>query len=300
MRAMKIIALTTCHNRQDKTLRALRSLQAQSLPSGCSLQICLVDDGSSDGTGDAVRSAFPDVKVLQGTGDLYWAGGMRFGWEKYVKHQNFDYLLVFNDDVQLYPGAVSMLISAGVIMSARKHEAHAVVGAFKDTKTNTVSYSGVVRSSLWHPLLFDKLPPTEFLQQCDTLNMNFALLSFKALTLTGFLSSEFTHCKADFDFGLRLWKKGGVVVLAPGFMGKCERNPVKGSSSEPGIPFWWRWQRLTSIKEHPPKESALYLRRHGGFLWPIFWGIPYFWICAESLISFIFNEDINKRYRTIK
>lgn len=296
MRAIKIIALATCHNRREKTLRALSSLQAQLLPSGCSLEICLVDDGSIDGTGDAARRAFPYIKVLQGTGDLYWAGGMRFGWKKYIKYQDFDYLLVFNDDIQLNKTAISRLLSAGEIMNARGYKAHAVAGAFKDIETNTVSYSGVVRSSLWHPLLFNKLPPTESIQECDTLNMNLALLSFKALKLTGFLSSEFTHCKADFDFGLRLRKQGGIVVLAPGYMGTCNINPIKGLSSEPAIPFWTRCRRLISIKEHPPGESALYLRRHGGFLWPIFFAIPYFWICAESLFFLIFREDINKKF----
>ncbi|MCI5115336.1 MAG: glycosyltransferase family 2 protein [Candidatus Electrothrix sp. AW1] len=296
MRAIKIIALATCHNRRKKTLSALNSLQAQLLPSGCSLEICLVDDGSIDGTGDAVRRAFPDIKVLEGTGKLYWAGGMRFGWEKYVKHQYLDYLLVFNDDVQLNRIAVSKLLSAGKIMNARGYEAHAVAGAFKDIETNTLSYSGLVLRSLWHPLLFDKLPPNESIQECNTLNMNLALLHFKALKLTGFLSPEFTHCKADFDFGLRLRKKGGVVVLAPGYVGTCNINPITGLSSEPAIPFWERYRRLTSIKEHPPKESVLYLRRHGGVLWPIFLALPYFWICAESLFFFIFRKDINKKF----
>ena len=108
---MKIIALATCYNRCDLTLRSLDSLYRQSLPSNFSLDICLVDDGSSDGTSDMVESTFPDVTVLKGTGDLFWAGGMRFGWEHYVKQQDFDFLLVFNDDVLLLPDALNTILA---------------------------------------------------------------------------------------------------------------------------------------------------------------------------------------------
>ena len=74
---MKVIALATCHNRREKTLRALASLREQVLPDGTALQVCLVDDGSTDGTGAAVAEQFPEVKLLQGDGQLFWAGGMR-------------------------------------------------------------------------------------------------------------------------------------------------------------------------------------------------------------------------------
>lgn len=284
---MKIIALTTCHNRKDLTLRALKSLYEQDLPEDCKLEICIVDDGSSDGTGEAVKAAYPEITVLQGTGSLYWAGGMRFGWEKYVKHQEFDYLLVFNDDVLLYPDAVNRLLSAGEIMSSRGNEAHAVAGAFKDTETKKVSYSGVIRNSLWNPLRFDQLPPSESTQECDTLNMNLALISLYAIKLIGFLSAGFTHSLADYDFGLRLREKGGIVSLAPNYIGECGRNLLEGSPKEEGISLTKRWRRLNNLKNSPPKERALFCRRHTGLLWPIFWTWPYFGICAKSIMPLL-------------
>ena len=46
-----------------------------------------------------------------GSGNLFWAGEMRFGWNQYVKNQYSDYLLVFNDDIVLYSGVLNKLVS---------------------------------------------------------------------------------------------------------------------------------------------------------------------------------------------
>ena len=288
---MKIIALTTCHNRRILTLSVLHALHRQLLPPGCSLEICLVDDGSNDFTGDDVRTNFPYVTVLKGTGNLFWAGGMRFGWECFVKHQKFDYLLVFNDDIVLESQSIKKLLSAAKIVENSGCKMFAVSGAFKDSISGNVTYGGVVRRSFWHPLRFRYLQPTNAIQDCDTLNMNFALISAGALKRSGFLSKGFTHAKADFDFGLRLRADGGRVVLAPTYMGVCNRNPIKGSSDEPYITFKEKWSRFTSVKELAPREWALFSRQHAGLLWPLFWLMPYVRVyvkCAAlSLIAMV-------------
>lgn len=272
---MKLIALATFYNRRELTLRSLKSLYQQILPDGCNLSVCIVDDGSTDGTATEVRSAYPDVVVLSGPGGMYWAGGMRFGWEEYVSKQMPDALLVFNDDICLYPNALSTLIQVGSDLANSGQKAHTITGALKDPNTNNVAYSGVIRCSRWHPLRLSMLTPSNQIQECDTLNMNLALISRDALSLIGFLSPEFRHKRADFDFGLRLKRAGGSVVLAPGYLGECSRNSQYGTSKETGISLCDRWHRLLSIKEEPYIERAFYCRRHGGLLWPIWWAIPY-------------------------
>jgi GT2 family glycosyltransferase len=272
---MKIIALTTCFNRRDMTLRTLDSLYRQALPEGCCLHVCLVDDASGDGTSEAVMSEFPNVTLLRGSGDLFWAGGMRFGWEHFVRQQDMDYLLVFNDDVDLCPNAVERLLAAAAAVTASGCDIYAITGAFREPETGSIAYGGVVRNSWWHPLRFGKITPTDTLQDCDTLNMNLALINIHALESIGFLSRCFRHAKADYDFGLRLRSAGGRVVLAPGYMGECSTNSMKGTSSEPGLSFIERWHRLTSIKEQDLRERAVYYRKHGGVLWFLYWMMPY-------------------------
>ncbi|MBL1259524.1 MAG: glycosyltransferase family 2 protein [Thiotrichaceae bacterium] len=282
---MKIIALATSYNRKDITLRALESLHRQSLPPDFEMSICIVDDGSTDGTGEAVRSIYPKVILLEGGGELFWAGGMRFGWDHYVKHQEFDYLLVFNDDIELYPEAITKLLAVGDIMDKGGCRSYAVTGALVDPCTMEVAYGGVVRDSTWHPLRVKMITPSDRIQECDTLNMNCALISREAFALTGFLSSAFRHKRADFDFGLRLKRAGGKIVLASGYVGQCFRNDVTGSSKEPGISPVERWQRLIGVKEEPFQERAIYCREHSDWRWPIFWSTPYLRVWIDWIIQ---------------
>ena len=57
--------LMTCHNRREKTKACLASLKNQDLPAGLSLDLWLVDDGSSDGTADMVRETWRDAHLLE-------------------------------------------------------------------------------------------------------------------------------------------------------------------------------------------------------------------------------------------
>lgn len=267
------------------TLRSLNALQQQSLPSGYSLDICIVDDGSTDGTSDAVRSSFPNVTVLKGSGNLYWAGGMRLGWEEFVKYQDMDYLLVFNDDIKLYHNALEKLVMAAEEVNELSDAPYVVTGAFIDPNTKETAYSGLKRSSRWHPLRFKKINPNNVIQDCDTLNMNLTLISREALNQIGFFSQGFTHGGADYDYGLRLRKQDGRVVLAAGYLGECSLNSIRGTSSEPGISFRERWHRLTGIKEQPPQQRALYFMRHAGWMWPLLWILPYVRVTVTSVFS---------------
>lgn len=284
---MRVLALATCHNRRTLTLRALECLHRQSLPGGTTLQVCLVDDGSTDGTGEAVRLRFPSVVLLHASGNLFWAGGMRYGWAQYVRAQDPDYLLVFNDDIDLRDDALNRLLSVATSLEMEGCTAFAVAGAFCDPESGHVAYGGVVRSSWWHPLRFAKVRPNDTIQECHTLNMNFSLLSRGALRSVGFLAGDFVHSKADYDFGLRLRAAGGRVVLAPGYMGNCRRNEMEGTSVEGNLEIAERWRRLTSVKEQPPRERAIYYRRHAGILWPVFWVLPYARVALESVVQFI-------------
>ena len=103
--------------------------------------------------------------------------------------------------------------------------------------------------------------------------------------MIGFLSPEFVHKTADYDYGLRLGKAGGRVVLAPGYMGTCDTNPASGTVNEAGISVAERWRRLNSIKGQPARIRAVYCRRHGGLLWPLYWVMPYLRICFGSTLK---------------
>src|SRR5262245_41763769 len=106
MTSIRVAVLVTCHNRKPKTLGSLAALYGQQLEEGVQLDVFLVDDGSSDGTSEAVAVRFPAVHITRGSGDLYWVGGMRAAYEA-ASRADYDYHLWLNDDTILYPTAIN-------------------------------------------------------------------------------------------------------------------------------------------------------------------------------------------------
>ena len=101
MKICKVAVLLTCHNRKAKTIECLKSLfkAIQFSKADSSFSVYLVDDGSTDGTAEAVLSNFPEVNVINGSGNLFWAGGMRLAWNTALQ-SNPDYYLLLNQLVQ--------------------------------------------------------------------------------------------------------------------------------------------------------------------------------------------------------
>ena len=94
LKRVEIIA--PVHNRRDLTLKCLRSL-GRIDRSGLDVHIIIVDDGSTDGTAEAIRQQFPDVEVLRGDGSLWYTEGTNVGFRAALKHHP-DYVLAINDD----------------------------------------------------------------------------------------------------------------------------------------------------------------------------------------------------------
>lgn len=274
---MHIQGLVTCYNRVNKTFNIIRSLLSQELPNGYSLRITLVDDNSVDGTKECIARHYPEVEIISGNGNLYWAGGMRYGWEKSVKHKDFDMLLVFNDDIILKDNFVINSLLDDIKNSKAQiiNNKFTISAAFENTDGNLVTYGGFKHCSSWHKLRFKKVFPCGKPLVVDTINMNLVLISREALDDIGFLSPLFKHGGADMDFGLRLKKSGGINLLSSKVFGKCDLNPKKGTSQEEGIGYFECLRRLISIKEQPIKQRYYYYKEHAGFFWFFLFLMPY-------------------------
>ena len=60
-------------------------------------QVVVVDDGSIDGTAEAVQRNYPEVTLLYGDGNLWWAGAIALGMQ-YALEQQAEYIFWLNDD----------------------------------------------------------------------------------------------------------------------------------------------------------------------------------------------------------
>lgn len=281
-RTERISVLMACHNRRERTLTCLRSLFGQEdLPD---LEVVLVDDGSSDGTAWSVQQQFPAVRVVSGTGDLYWSGGMRLAHRISVQSEH-DFLLWLNDDVELGPEALKTMLSTHRDLVGAGHAGAIVVGAVCDPLTHTTTYSAVLRCNSRRPMQFSAVEPGHQAQRCETMHGNLVLVPRAVHELVGNLDPAYTHAISDFDYGLRALRQGCEVWLAPGHLGTCARNRSEGTWLDSDLSARARLEEMCSPRGLPPREWWVFTRRHAGKAWPLFWASPYVRLLARLVVS---------------
>lgn len=263
----RIVTLTTVYNRRLETLSCIRSLLYSCQIADLNALHVVVDDNSTDGTYEAIRSAFPQVHILKGTGSLYWAGGMRLGFEHIRAHYQYDFLIPYNNDCLFFTDAIQNLLDG--FLSPR-HHVGLVVSSLIDPISSKLTYGGKMLrwNSNWLPPSCTLVQPlSNSYRQVDTLNMNLCCIRKDLLDQIGFLDHHFLHSGADYDYGLRAKTFGYITLLSPSVAGFCNRNTPHGTSREASISFPTKIRRLFSVKEYPFSQILFYYRSHGGYLW---------------------------------
>jgi GT2 family glycosyltransferase len=95
-------------NGKKDTLECLASLQQLTYPNA---RIIVVDNSSSDGTGDAIRSAFPNIELIVNNSNLRFAGGNNVGIRQSLEG-GAEYVLMLNNDTVVDPEFLGRLVEA--------------------------------------------------------------------------------------------------------------------------------------------------------------------------------------------
>jgi len=272
---ISIATLMTCHNRIDSTLECLAHLFDQSVLDQVALSVYLVDDGSSDGTGELVRDRFPAVNVIDGDGSLFWNRGMHRAFEEALK-VGFDYYLWLNDDTYLYRDALKTLLSVHEDLMAKGNTQSIVVASTRDPDTGEFTYGGFrnIRGAI-NRVGLTPTPPADRAIRCDSMCGNCVLIPDAVADIVGNIDPEYRHQWGDADYGLRAVKNGCMIWIAPGYLADCGANPDADRWKMPGLPLKERFAELRSIKVHGKNDWLRFVRRHGGVLWPLVWLSPY-------------------------
>jgi GT2 family glycosyltransferase len=272
MNVLKIAVLITCYNRREKTLACLSALFNQTLPKNVNYEVYLVDDGSSDGTSEAVAQHYRAVKIFYGDGNLFWNGGMRLAFAEAIK-QDYDYYLWLNDDTILEKQALSLLLKQSQILGKRGEDKAIVIGSTKEPDREVTSYGGLVNCGWWTPLKDRIVEPGEEVKPCDTMHGNCVLIPRSVAEIVGNLDPTFIHNLGDYDYGKRAKQKGCSLWVAPGYIGICEAHPP--AWREDGLTLNQRLKQVNNPKGLPVNEWKVYAKRHSGAFWPIYWLSPY-------------------------
>lgn len=270
----RIAVIMTSFNRRQKTMDCLRALSGSRDVGKVELNVMLVDDGSSDGTAEAVQQAYPWVKIEHGDGLLFWCRGMHraFG---IAMERGFDYYLWLNDDTMLYPDALAHLFDSATSLRKCMNQPVIVVGSTVDEETGKLTYGGERRAAWWRRTSFVRLQPSDEAQSCESMNGNIVLIPAESAARVGNLDPTFEHAMGDTDYALRANKLGVGVWVAPGVHGTCGHNSLSNTFLDSTLSLPRRWKRMLGRKGLPWRSWWVLTRRHAGPFWPVYFLWPY-------------------------
>ncbi len=248
---IKVLGLMTCFNRKEKTVRALKNL-IQGNPE-IEFSFIVADDASNDGTAEALKQ-FDCVELLFGNGNLFYSGGMRLAISEAKKtEKEYDYCLLFNDDVDFYELAIERL--------CEKENSVIWIGPTCDEK-GSLSYGGIVKTSKWRPKTEIVKADSLDGRACDTFNANCVLIPWEIFKKLDNIDEVYTHSMGDFDYGFSAVRKGYSIRVSDEYVGVCPDNPIGVSWRNTELSLKERIRRKESPKGLPAKEWFHYLKKN--------------------------------------
>ncbi|MDJ1468285.1 glycosyltransferase family 2 protein [Xanthocytophaga flava] len=120
-------------NRKNFTRECLLSLRKQTVQD---FKVVIVDDGSTDGTDEMVKTEFPEVILIDGGGDLFWTAAVNMGIQYALDH-GAEAVMTLNNDTLPTEDFIEKTIEAS------KKDPKGVIGALEiDVATKNVIYGG--------------------------------------------------------------------------------------------------------------------------------------------------------------
>jgi len=220
---IKVEIVLPVHNRRETTLQALRSLSRVNAE-GVDFHTIIVDDGSTDGTSEAIRLEYPDIQIIGGAGTLHYAAGTNRGI-KAALERGTDFVVVANDDSIFHPDFLNRLVSTAITYQS------SVVGAMlllwdRPDRVFQVDFKWKTLKGGWQQSeessVFE-LPRKSF--EVEGLAGNCVLIPAQAIKECGLMDEQkFPHGWGDIQYFVRMRKAGWKLLIEPTSYVWCEPN----------------------------------------------------------------------------
>ena len=239
-----VYILIPVHNRRAITLLLLETLKLQYLDH---YHIVVIDDGSTDGTSEAITELHPQVTILKGDGNLWWTGAIVLGME-FAIQQSAEFIIWLNDDTIPDPQTIPRLVE-----ECRNHpKMIASAQCYSNRSLSIPTYGAQLRQ--WLGIKLISTPPDR-IQTCDALSGNLVCFSSNLVRAIGYPNAtRIPHCQADIVYTYQAKKAGFVPTVIGDAIAICEMNPLDIGWINSPVAMMQRWKMLGSPKSnlYPP------------------------------------------------
>lgn len=267
--------VTVVHNRRAVTESFARLLATQTWKD---LTLVLVDDGSTDGTSEAVSALYDRTVVLRGNGALWWAGGLQKGlnWLAAQSLAPEDLVVFMNDDVSFSQDFFAKAFRE--LQSLARRAFLVVPGRLK----HAGRYADEAVVCDWPRFQF--LPYGDRPDQIDCATTRTLFMRWGDLrAVGGFHPTNLPHYVSDYEFTIRAHKKGIDLVPAQTVAAEFD-DLTTGNHRTSGRSLTGKLKLLFSTRfSFNPLHMAL-------FVWysaPLVWKIPCWARIVISAMKFL-------------
>lgn len=267
----RVAVMLTCYNRKEKTINCIKTI-AEGNPDMDFLFV-VADDASTDGTAAALKELPYRIILLEGTGSLFWNGGMRMSFQYALDSvPEADCYLLVNDDVSFLPGTInSLYLRLKMVNEEAKRMccSRAVATGAMKTTAGEMTYGGIVRTSRFFVKYLHVRPGKE-IRYCDSFNGNCVMVPRDIFREIGNLDPKYIHSMSDFDYGFTIRKAGYRIINSEEFTGICSDNEVKNSWRDASLSRKKRLELKNSPKGLPTGDWFHFVRKNYGFVSAIY------------------------------
>jgi GT2 family glycosyltransferase len=252
-RGFGLIAVVLNWNGGDDTLLALESLRG--------IETICVDNGSTDGSAEAVARRFPEVELIRTGANLGFAGGNNVGIRRALE-RGADWVLLVNNDAVADPGLADALSRA----AAARPDAGILACKVLFEDGGTVMYAG----ASFHALLGysgrrvgwgerDRFHERRDVERADGAAM---AVSRGALERAGLLDDTLFAYVEDIELSLRVRRAGFAIVLVPDARVRHKGSASTGGGSSTTNLYYDTRNTIVVVERHRPlPRGARALRR---------------------------------------
>lgn len=274
-----VAILITVFNRKEQTLACLDSVveSLKGSPAKLDVSIFLTDDGSTDGTTDAIQERhYPmTMHVQEAAGSLFWNGGMIHSWRAAMNVGGFDGFLWLNNDTIVQNRFWKELVEADNYSRLHFNRGGIYVGSTCSRDGKTYTYGGF--NFVNYLTLKDEfVKPNGRLQSCQCAHGNLTFVSSDVAKIMGIFTDEYIHSGGDHDYTYRAYKRGLPILVLPSFVGICENDhPEDGYADFLKMTLKERIQYLKSPLGFNLHNTLVFQRRCFPYRYPFVWVMGY-------------------------
>lgn len=201
----RVFVVMPVYNRRAITERFADCLRRQSWGN---YHLVLVDDGSTDGTAESLKSRINALTVVRGRGDWWWAGSLQRGLEavESMLPAPEDILLLTNDDLEIED---NFLESAVAALQTRPRTL--LLARARDAATGQILETGVEAD--FRALSFRIATDAARINCLPTRGL--FLRWSDAQTIGGFHPRLLPHYLSDYEWTIRAHRRGLRCVTVP-------------------------------------------------------------------------------------